>query len=55
MIVYCWHVRGLNSLLKQHEAVGLMKVKKIVVCGLLETKLTLTKVVCMHKFCLKFW
>ncbi|KAL9347296.1 hypothetical protein Peur_058662 [Populus x canadensis] len=29
--------------------------KKIDVCGLLETKLTLTKVACMHKFRLKSW
>jgi hypothetical protein len=48
-------VRGLNRPLKQHEVVGLMKGKKIDVCGLLEINLTLAKVACMHKFRLKSW
>jgi exonuclease III len=48
MIVYCWNVRGLNSPLKQHEVAGLMKGKKVDVCGLLEAKLTLLKVACMY-------
>jgi len=43
-------VRELNSPLKQHEVAVLMKGKKIDVCGLLETKLTLSKVAYMHKF-----
>ena len=55
MIIHCWNVRGLNSPLKQHEVAGLMKSKKIDVCGLLETKLSLPKVNCMHRFRLKAW
>jgi len=55
MIVHCWNVRGLNSPLKQHEVAGLMKSKKFDVCGLLETKLSLAKVACMHKLRLKSW
>jgi exonuclease III len=48
MIVYYWNVRGLNSPLKQQDVVGLMKGKKIDVCGLLEIKLSSAKVACMH-------
>jgi len=55
MIVHCWNVRGINSPLKQHEVAGLMKSKKLDVCGLLETKLSMTKVACMHKLRLKTW
>jgi exonuclease III len=55
MIVHCWNVRGLNSPLKQHEVYSLMKSKKLDVCGLLETKLSLAKVACMHKLRLKTW
>ena len=32
-----------------------MKSKKLDVCGLLETKLSLAKVACMHKLRLKAW
>ncbi|KAJ6323972.1 hypothetical protein OIU76_011301 [Salix suchowensis] len=38
-----------------HEVAGLMKSKKLDVCGLLETKLSLTKVACMHSLRLKTW
>ena len=55
MIVHCWNVRGLNSPLKQHEVVGLMKSKQLDVCGLLKTKLSLAKVACIHKLRLKTW
>nr|TKS13554.1 hypothetical protein D5086_0000053070 [Populus alba] len=55
MIVHCWNVRRLNSPLKQHEVAGLMKSKKLDVCGLLETKLSLAKVACIHKLRLKTW
>jgi exonuclease III len=55
MIVHYWNVRGLNSPLKQHEVSGLMKSKRLDVCGLLETKLSLAKVGCMHKLRLKTW
>ncbi|KAJ6377614.1 hypothetical protein OIU76_026568 [Salix suchowensis] len=49
MIVHCWNVRGLNSPLKQHEVVNLMKKKKIDVCGLLENKMSSSKVEAMQK------
>ncbi|KAJ6353313.1 hypothetical protein OIU76_002349 [Salix suchowensis] len=55
MIVKCWNVRGLNSPLKQHEVVNLMKKSKVDVCGLLETKLSLPKVLSLQKFRLKKW
>lgn len=55
MIIHCWNVRGLNSPLKQHEVVGLMKSKKLDVCGLLETKLSSVNVARMHKLRLKAW
>ena len=55
MIIQCWNVRGLNSPLKQHEVAGLMKSKKLDVCGLLETKLSSVKVARMHKLRLKAW
>ncbi|KAJ6291204.1 hypothetical protein OIU76_023294 [Salix suchowensis] len=55
MIVKCWNVRGLNSPLKQHEVVNLMKKSKVDVCGLLETKLSLSKVLSLQKFRLKKW
>nr|TKS07524.1 hypothetical protein D5086_0000112890 [Populus alba] len=55
MIIHCWNVRGLNSPLKQHEVVGLMKSKKLDVCGLLKTKLSSVNVARMHKLRLKAW
>ena len=55
MIVKCWNVRGLNSPLKQHEVVNLMKKSSVDVCGLLETKLSLAKVLALQKFRLKKW
>ncbi|KAJ6377603.1 hypothetical protein OIU76_026557 [Salix suchowensis] len=47
--------KGLNSPLKQHEVVNLMKKSKVDVCGLLETKLSLPKVLSLQKFRLKKW
>ena len=55
MIIHCWNVRGLNSPLKQHEVVSLMKKNKVDVCGLLETKLLASKVEKMQGFQLKHW
>ena len=55
MIIKCWNVRGLNSPLKQHEVVNLMKKSSVDVCGLLETKLSLSKVLALQKFRLKQW
>lgn len=55
MIVQCWNVRGLNSPLKQHEVVNLMKKSKVDVCGLLESKLSLSKVLSLQKLRLKKW
>nr|TKR98958.1 hypothetical protein D5086_0000197870 [Populus alba] len=51
------HIRrkGLNSPLKQHEVVSLMRKKKLDVCGLLETKLVPSKVSSMQQFRLKKW
>eukprot|EP00258_Populus_trichocarpa_P025573 XP_024441592.1 uncharacterized protein LOC112324175 [Populus trichocarpa] len=46
---------GLNSPLKQHEVASLMKRNKIDVCGLLEMKLSSSKVAFMQKFLLKNW
>nr|TKS05769.1 hypothetical protein D5086_0000129850 [Populus alba] len=47
--------RGLNSPLKQHEAVSLMKRKKIDVYCFVETKLASSRVGLMHNFRLKSW
>jgi len=55
MKIYCWNVRGLNSPLKQHEVVSLMKKNKLDVCGLVETKLTSSAVSFMHKLRLRNW
>jgi len=55
MIIYYWNVRGLNSPLKQHEVVNLMKKHKMDVCGLFETKLHSSKVSSMHNFRMKHW
>ncbi|KAJ6365137.1 hypothetical protein OIU76_030000 [Salix suchowensis] len=55
MRVKCWNVRGLNSPLKQHEVVNLMKKSSVDVCGLLETKLSLSEFVVLQKFWLKKW
>ena len=55
MIIHCWNVRGLNSPLKQHEVVSLMKKNKVDVCGLLETKLCYSTVEALQKFRLKHW
>lgn len=55
MIIQCWNVRGLNSPLKQHEVVHLMKKNKVDVCGLLESKMLPSKVAAMHSFRLKHW
>lgn len=45
----------MNSPLKQHEVVNLMKKNKVDVCGLLETKMCYSKVASMQKFQLKHW
>jgi exonuclease III len=55
MLLFSWNVRGLNSPLKQHELVRLMQKHKFDVCGLLETKLSSSKLQSMHKFRLKRW
>jgi hypothetical protein len=55
MLVHCWNVRGLNSPLKQHEVVSLMRKNKVDVCGLVETKLASSAVSFMHKFRLRNW
>jgi len=55
MKIQCWNVRGLNSPLKQHEVVSLMKKNKLDVFGLVETKLTTSAVSFMHKLRLKNW
>lgn len=55
MLLISWNVGGLNSPLKQHEMVNLMKKSKCDVCGLLETKLVSSKLQFMHKFRLKHW
>ena len=55
MKIHCWNVRGLNNPLKQHEVVNLMKKNKLDVCGLVETKLTTSRVSFMHKLRLKNW
>lgn len=49
------NVRGLNSPLKQHEVVSLMKKNKVDVCGLVEAKLHASKVEKMQGFRLKHW
>jgi len=48
-------VRGLNSPLKQHEVVSLMKKNKLDICGLVETKLSSSTVSFMHNLRLKNW
>jgi exonuclease III len=53
--MYSWNIRGLNSPLKQHEVVSLMRRNKIDILGLMETKSTASKVTFMHKFRLKNW
>ncbi|KAJ6973799.1 hypothetical protein NC653_033969 [Populus alba x Populus x berolinensis] len=55
MIIYSWNIRGLNNPLKQHEVVSLMKKRKMDVCGLLETKLSPSRVACMHRLRLRHW
>ena len=55
MIIHSWNIRGLNNPLKQHEVVSLMKKHKMDVCGLLETKLSSSKVSSMQQFQLKNW
>jgi exonuclease III len=55
MLLFSWNVRGLNSPLKQHELVRLMQKHKFDVCGLLETKLSSSKLQFMHRFRLKRW
>jgi exonuclease III len=55
MKIYCWNVRGLNSPLKQHEVVSLIKKNKLDVCGLVETKLASSAVSFMHKLQLRNW
>ncbi|KAJ6365124.1 hypothetical protein OIU76_029987 [Salix suchowensis] len=50
-----WGAGGLNSPLKQHEIVNLMKKKNIDVCGLLENKMSSSKVEAMQKLRLKKW
>ena len=55
MIIRCWNVRGLNSPLKQHEVVHLMRKHKLDVCCFLETKLVSSKLSSMHQFRLKNW
>ncbi|KAJ6926605.1 hypothetical protein NC651_010884 [Populus alba x Populus x berolinensis] len=53
MLIRCWNVRGLNSPLKQHEVVNLMRKHKLDVCCLVETKLVSSKVSSMWQFRLK--
>jgi hypothetical protein len=53
MKIYYWNVRGLNSPLKQHEVVSLMKKNKLDVCGFVETKLASSVVSFMHKLQLR--
>jgi len=55
MKICCWNVRGLNSPLKQHEVVSLMKKNKLDICGLVETKLSSSAVSFMDKLRLKNW
>ena len=55
MLIYCWNIRGLNSPLKQHEVVNLIRKKGVDVFGLLESKLSAAKVAKMQKFRLKNW
>ena len=55
MIIHSWNIKGLNSPLKQHEVVSLIKKHKMDVCGLLETKLLPFRVASMHKLRLKHW
>jgi hypothetical protein len=55
MIIYSWNVKGLNNPLKQHEVVGLMKKFRMDICGLLETKLTLSRVARLHRLRLRDW
>jgi len=55
MKIHCWNVKGLNSPLKQHEVVSLMKKNKLDVFGLVETKLITSAVSFMHKLRLKNW
>ena len=55
MIIRCWNVRGLNSPLKQHEVVNLMRKHKLDVCCFLETKLVSSKVSSMRQFRLNNW
>jgi hypothetical protein len=55
MIIYSWNVRGLNNPLKQHEVVGLMKKYRMDICGLLETKLTISRVASLHRLRLRDW
>ena len=55
MLIYCWNIRGLNSPLKQHEVVNLIRKKGVDVFGLLESKLSTAKITNMQKFQLKNW
>jgi hypothetical protein len=55
MIIYSWNVRGLNNPLKQHEVVGLMKKFCMDICGLVETKLTISRVASLHRLRLRDW
>ncbi|KAJ6352919.1 hypothetical protein OIU76_002021 [Salix suchowensis] len=49
------NIVGLNSPLKQHEVVNLMKKKKVDVCGLLENKMSSSNVESMQKLRWKHW
>ena len=55
MIIYSWNVRGLNNPLKHHEVIGLMKKFRMDICGLLETKLILSRVASLHRLRLRDW
>ena len=55
MVIYSWNIRGLNNPLKQYKVVSLMKKHKMDMCGLLETKLTSSRVACMHRLRLRYW
>ena len=55
MIIHSWNIKGLNNPLKQHEVVSLMKKHRMDVCDLLETKLSSSRVACIHRLWLMHW
>lgn len=50
--ITCWNIKGLNDPLKQREVKKLIKDKKVFVCSLVETKVTVSK---FQSVCANLW